>query len=42
MKNEGFFLVHYIYFIGIQVDPNKVGVILKIPAPKTQKRYESF
>lgn len=35
MMNEGFILGHYISSIGIQVDPSKVEVILKIHTPKT-------
>lgn len=37
IMNEGVVLGNYISSIGIQVDPSKVAVILKIPTPRTQK-----
>ena len=42
MMHEGVVLGHYISCIGIQVDPTKVKVTMKIPIPKTQKKVWNF
>lgn len=42
IMNEGVVLRHYISTIGIHLDLAKVGVILKIPTPKTQRDVCSF
>eukprot|EP00253_Pinus_taeda_P020271 PITA_20271 len=36
MMNEGIVLGHFVSFLGIQVDPAKIQVILTLPIPKTQ------
>jgi hypothetical protein len=42
MMDEGVVLGHYIYSAGIQVDPTKIEVILKIPPPKSEKEVCSL
>lgn len=38
----GLVLGHYISVAGIQVDPTKIEVILKLPTPLTQNEVCSF
>ena len=40
--NESIVLGHFVSFLGIQVDPAKVQVILTLPIPKTQTDVRSF
>lgn len=40
--NEGIVLGHFVSFLGIQVDPSKIQVILTLPIPKTQTDVRSF
>ena len=42
MMTEGVILGHYIYAVGIQVDPTKIQVILLLPTPYTQTKVHSF
>eukprot|EP00253_Pinus_taeda_P007729 PITA_07729 len=42
MMNEGIVLGHFVSFLGIQVDPAKIQVILTLPIPKTQTDVRSF
>jgi len=42
MMTEGIVLGHYLYVSSIQVDLEKIEVILKILTPKTQKEVHHF
>eukprot|EP00253_Pinus_taeda_P023260 PITA_23260 len=42
MMNKGIVLGHFVSFLGIQVDPAKIQVILTLPIPKTQTEVRSF
>jgi hypothetical protein len=42
MMSEGVVLGHFISYVGIQVDPTKIQLILDIPTPSTQKEVRSF
>lgn len=42
MREEGVVLGHFLSAVGIQVDPNKVEVILHFQVPKTPTQVHSF
>jgi hypothetical protein len=42
MLIDGIVLGHHISTKGIQVDPTKIKVILKVPTPCSQKQVQSF
>ena len=42
MMTEGIILGHYVSSAGIQVDPNKIQILLLIPTPTTQTKVCNF
>ena len=42
LKKSGVVLGHSISQVGIQVDPNKITIIKRVPAPQKQKDVKSF
>ena len=42
MISEGIVLGHYIFAVGIQVDPTRIEVILKLTTPHTQTKVRIF
>ena len=42
LKKSGVVLGHSISQVGIQVDPNKITIIKRVPAPQKQKDVRSF